>query len=194
MTRDKIIDATLNQYAMFGYHGATMQKIAAEVGIKPASIYFFYKNKKTLFTAAFQTLLEDHFSDTQRVFNEIKEEKVEVIFETLLKNTVIYHKGNLKYTRAYMSLITSPPSQMTTSLHTYMKKFDIWFNDSLIHILKRDKQLTDEQALRIIRQFILLLDAIFWEINLYEDEILAEQVEHATNIIIILLGGVELAK
>ncbi|QGS69444.1 TetR family transcriptional regulator [Oceanobacillus sp. 143] len=47
MLQKELIDAALHQYALHGYHGATMRKIATEVGIKPASIYFFIKIKKS---------------------------------------------------------------------------------------------------------------------------------------------------
>ncbi|MFK4997063.1 TetR/AcrR family transcriptional regulator [Bacillus sp. N9] len=44
--REKLINAAIKQYALHGYHGATVKKIADEVGIKPPSIYFSIKIRK----------------------------------------------------------------------------------------------------------------------------------------------------
>ncbi|QDY46998.1 helix-turn-helix transcriptional regulator (plasmid) [Planococcus glaciei] len=48
MTREEILKAALLLYSKHGYQGATMRKIADEVGIKPASIYFFLRKQGSL--------------------------------------------------------------------------------------------------------------------------------------------------
>ncbi|MBS4197206.1 TetR/AcrR family transcriptional regulator [Lederbergia citri] len=190
MTKDKILEAAIHQYSLHNYHGATMQKIAKEVGIKPASIYFFYKNKEALFVAAFQKLLENHFERMQTILEEVREKPILDIFATLMKGTVEYHKNNMNETNAYISLITSPPAEIKKFLHEHMNKFDAWMIDSLHHLIKRDHpEKSDEETINLTRQFILLLDGIFWEINLYDDEELSEQIEQALHILDILLGG-----
>lgn len=49
MSSDKIKEAALSQFALDGYEGASLRKIADEVGIKKPSIYAHYKNKDDLF-------------------------------------------------------------------------------------------------------------------------------------------------
>ncbi|MCJ8008463.1 TetR/AcrR family transcriptional regulator [Lederbergia wuyishanensis] len=190
MTKDKILEAAIHQYSLHNYHGATMQKIAKEVGIKPASIYFFYKNKESLFVAAFQKLLEDHFKRMQSILEEVHEKPILDIFATLIKGTVEYHKNNMNETNAYISLVTSPPAEIKKFLHDHMNKFDKWMIDSLHHLIKRDHpKISDEEAVNLTRKFILLLDGIFWEINLYDDDELSVQIEQAVHILEVLLGG-----
>ncbi|MCR2822592.1 TetR/AcrR family transcriptional regulator [Lederbergia panacisoli] len=195
MTKDKILEAAIHQYSLHNYHGATMQKIAKEVGIKPASIYFFYKNKEALFVAAFQKLLENHFERMQTILEEVREKPILDIFAALMKGTVKYHINNMGETNAYISLITSPPAEIKKFLHDHMSKFDKWMIDSLHHLIKRDyPEKSDEETVNLTRQFILLLDGIFWEINLYDDDDLSEQIEQALHILDILLGGNNHAK
>ncbi|MBS4219477.1 TetR/AcrR family transcriptional regulator [Bacillus sp. FJAT-49711] len=195
MTKDKILEAAIHQYSLHNYHGATMEKIAKEVGIKPASIYFFYKNKESLFAAAFQKLLESHFVRMQTILEEVREKPVLVIFATLMKGTVEYHKSNMNETNAYISLVTSPPAEIKKFLHDHMIKFDTWMIESLHHLIKRDfPEISDKETINLTRQFILLLDGIFWEINLYDDDELSMQIEQALHILEILLGGNKNAK
>ncbi|GIN73121.1 TetR family transcriptional regulator [Bacillus sp. J14TS2] len=188
MTKDKILSAAINQYSMFNYHGATMQKIAKEVGIKPASIYFFYKNKEELFIAAFQKLLESHFEQMKIILAEVQGKGILEIFHSLLSGTVAYHKSHMQETNAYISLVASPPAEMKQFLQEHMKTFDIWMFDSLVELAKQDfPHLTEKKATMLTKQFALLMDGIFWEINLYDDETLQEQINQANTIMGILL-------
>lgn len=49
MSAEKIRDVALSHFAHFGYEGASLSKIAEEVGIKKPSIYAHYKGKDDLF-------------------------------------------------------------------------------------------------------------------------------------------------
>ncbi len=192
LTKDKILAAAINQYSMFNYHGATMQKIAKEVGIKPASIYFFYKNKEELFIAAFQKLLQSHFEQMKRILDEAKDRGLLEIFQSLLTGTVAYHQSHRQETNAYISLVASPPAEMKQFLQEHMKTFDTWMFDSLVELAKRDfPHLTEAEAKVLTKQFVLLMDGIFWEINLYDEETLQEQIDQAHQIMAKLLEGLQ---
>jgi TetR/AcrR family transcriptional repressor of uid operon len=49
LARDVIIEAAASQFARKGYHGTTMEDIAAAAGYSPAAIYKYFKNKEDLF-------------------------------------------------------------------------------------------------------------------------------------------------
>jgi AcrR family transcriptional regulator len=46
--RDKILSASIQLFAEYGYHAATMRDIAQIAGIQAASIYYHYPSKQTL--------------------------------------------------------------------------------------------------------------------------------------------------
>lgn len=190
MTKEKILKAAINQYSIHNYHGATMKVIADEVKIKPASIYFFYKNKEELFLAAFKKILNDHFEHIKQIVDEVKDQPILKIYESIIKGTVHYHKQNMNMTNAYISLVTSPPASFKQYLHSHMQNFDKWIIRTLTTFIKRDfPEISDEKASQITKQFILLMDGIFWEINLYDDEELHEQINQSLYIMEKLLGG-----
>lgn len=180
----KLIDAALHQYALHGYHGATMRKIAAEVGIKPASIYFFYENKEELFIAAFKQLLDNHFSKMESILKENKDKPVEQIFSAMFQGIVSHHKGDIQGTNAYISLVTSPIPEITKYLYNHMLRYNDWLVDSLESILKSSyPMLLQHEIDRVIKQFVLIGNGIFWGIKLYHDEDFEEQVVLANQII-----------
>lgn len=190
LTKEKILQAAIHQFAVHGYQGATMRNIANEVGIKPASIYFFYKNKEALFLAAFESLLNNHFDEMKRIIEEKDGQPIKEVLAALMRGAVSFHLSNRHEMNAYITLITSPPPEILQLLQKHVQKFDKWLTDTLLALIHRDNQhLTDKQAERIVRQFAILIDGVFWEINLYEKHELDEQIEEAIYILELLLGG-----
>jgi AcrR family transcriptional regulator len=51
ITKDKIIEESRQLFAEKGYEGTSMSDVAEAVGIKKASLYYFFKNKEILFVA-----------------------------------------------------------------------------------------------------------------------------------------------
>ncbi len=186
--KQKLIDAALVQYALHGYDGATMRKIANEVGIKPASIYFFYKNKNELFIAAFQQLLENHFTKMKDIINENMGKHVSEIFTALLHGIVDHHKGDKEGTNAYISLVTSPIPEIHTYLTKHMLQFNAWLSKSLEQALKASyPSLTQIDIDMTVKKYALLGNGVFWGINLYEGEDFKEQVELAEELMMSIL-------
>lgn len=184
MKRQELIDAALLHYSLHGYQGATMRKIATEVGIKPASIYFFYENKEALFIAAFEQLLNNHFTAMKQILHENKDASVEKIFSAMLKGIVSHHTGDLQATTAYISLVTSPIPEIKADLQKHMLKYTDWLVVSLESVLKRDFPLIPASEVnRVFKQFVLLGNGVFWGINLYKGEDFEEQVALADKMI-----------
>lgn len=154
-----------------------MRKIADEVGIKPASIYFFYENKEALFIAAFKQLLDNHFSIMKKILHEQQDAPVDKIFSAMFQGIVSHHTGDLQSTTAYVSLVTSPIPEIKVDLQKHMRKFANWLVESLEAALRRTYPLiTENEVDRIIKQFVLLGNGVFWGIFLYEGEDFEEQV------------------
>ena len=184
MTKQELIDAALLHYSLHGYQGATMKKIADEVGIKPASIYFFYENKEKLFIAAFQELLDKHQKEMERVFKQSQNKEIEQIFVSIIHGIVAYHKGDERGTMAYISLLTSPITEMKKFLQAHMLQFNDWLTQSFEVVINSNyPEITEEEVDFVIKQFVFLTNGVFWSINLYDGEVFEEQVRVAENFI-----------
>ncbi|MGE7595719.1 TetR/AcrR family transcriptional regulator [Peribacillus frigoritolerans] len=192
MKRQELIDAALLHYSLHGYQGATMKKIADEVGIKPASIYFFYKNKEELFIAAFQHLLDNHLAEMKRILAETSSRSVDRIFSEMLHGIVKYHKDDEQGTMAYISLVTSPVPEIKLYLQKYLLHFNDWMVSSLEDLLRQSyPSLSTDEVDQIIKQFVLLGNGLFWGINLYEGQDLMEQVQIADRFISSMFRDIE---
>lgn len=160
-----------------------MKRIADEVGIKPASIYFFYENKEQLFIAAFQQILENHHEAMKKTLAENIDKPVEKIFPAMLQGIVDHHTSNMAETSAYLSLVTAPVPEIKNHIQSYLTGFNDWMADVLESALyKNYPSISLEDVNRIIKQYVLLGNGIFWGINIYNADYLAEQVQLAEQI------------
>lgn len=58
-TKDRIVSTMYDLVAQKGYDKASLGQIADAMGIKKASIYYYFKSKEEIFIAIFNELLED---------------------------------------------------------------------------------------------------------------------------------------
>ena len=59
MTKDKILQVSINLFSEFGYDNVSIRQIAKEVGIKESSIYNHYKSKESIL----ETILDYYISE-----------------------------------------------------------------------------------------------------------------------------------
>ncbi|MEW6077713.1 MAG: TetR/AcrR family transcriptional regulator [Thermodesulfobacteriota bacterium] len=57
-TRQLILDAAAGEFAVYGFSGARVDRIAREAGVNKAMIYYIYKNKDELHLAVLEHLFE----------------------------------------------------------------------------------------------------------------------------------------
>lgn len=181
MTQELLLQAALQLYAKHGYQGASMRKIAEEVGIKPASIYFFFKNKEELFREVFKRTLARHNDAMRKTLQRHADEPVEKIFAAMLRTTVDHHAGDRDEMATYISLVISPPTpDFQKQLDDYFSSFSIWLADALNDALRRDfPDITESEATSVIGQYVLLANGIFWSINIFSPNELAFQLRMA---------------
>lgn len=88
VTKDRILQTALVLFARNGFEGARMEKLAAEVGINKASLYFHFKSKEELFRALFQQILLEYKEALQVILSETKtlpvKERLTAIYEKYL--------------------------------------------------------------------------------------------------------------
>jgi AcrR family transcriptional regulator len=78
--RQQILQAARQVFAREGFYSATIQKIAAEAGMKsPSLVYWYFKNKKELFQAIMEEL-SPVLSQLPNLWSRIDDPPEEVLF------------------------------------------------------------------------------------------------------------------
>ncbi|ASK63931.1 hypothetical protein CFK37_18095 [Virgibacillus phasianinus] len=171
MTKNKIILATINNFSTHGYHGATMSKIAKEVDIKPASLYYFFESKEDLFKQAIQVILDNHFSSMKTSFFNHKKENITNLFSELFRSIVYHHTSNIVETKAYVTMVSSPIPNIKKEVSEYLVQYNEWLLKNLTGVIKGQYTNLDEHTIRkIIDYFIFIGNGLFWGIVIYDQE------------------------
>lgn len=63
MTKDKIMNVSIDLFSQFGYDGVSVRQIASEVGIRESSIYNHFKSKEEILKAIMEYYIEVMTSD-----------------------------------------------------------------------------------------------------------------------------------
>jgi AcrR family transcriptional regulator len=68
--REKVLAATVELFAEYGYHAATMRDIARIAGIQAASIYYYYANKQALLVEIMETHMLRLNANLERIVSQ----------------------------------------------------------------------------------------------------------------------------
>jgi len=58
-TAERIVEAATNQFFARGYHGASMKELAAEAGVRSATLYYHFPNKEEILVEIMRTTLDE---------------------------------------------------------------------------------------------------------------------------------------
>ena len=74
-----ILAAAVRVFNAKGYSGAKTLEIAREAGISEPTMYKHFENKKALFLACFQSIVEDLFSEYRALYRKYRDDEVEYL-------------------------------------------------------------------------------------------------------------------
>lgn len=189
MTKEKLIEAALSIYAEHGYKGTTMKKIADAVGIKAASIYFFYPNKEALLRGVFQKILENHREELQKTFEQVKELPVQKSLTQLIIGVAHYHRNDITGAKAYIQLMTSGRAEFKLEFSEYVNNFEEWllknYLDALVVMFPNA---TEKEIRNCILQVELIANGLFWSTIVYTGEAFQQQMQVAEELLVVLIN------
>ena len=183
-TRNKILEAALNNISQSGIDGATMKKIADDCDIKSASIYYFFKNKNALLKDTLKIVMDRHFESQLLAYSVNESSDLLTRLESLLDKIVLYHISHPIETSVYLHFINHSDKHIQDAVLNYQYEYGNWLKNILYedYIKDENSDLLDEYK-KIIDMFILLANGLFWETVLYSEEELDYQIELAKELI-----------
>ncbi len=67
--RRQILDAALNVYIRFGYHGTDMDEVAKDAKLAKGLVYYYFKTKKELFAELYTWMFNEGFALSEKLLN-----------------------------------------------------------------------------------------------------------------------------
>lgn len=97
-TRDRIMSAAEDAFAYYGFSGASLQDIADRVGVKKASLFYYFKGKEELYAEVIQRVFKALEGILFPTINDASANYAEKI-EALVGNTFDMLAANPNYAR-----------------------------------------------------------------------------------------------
>ncbi len=75
MTKDKILDVASVEFSKYGYDAVSMNNLVKKIDINKATVYYHYKDKKTLYIEVIKSVVEAINEKTRLLFTQNLEGK-----------------------------------------------------------------------------------------------------------------------
>lgn len=171
MSSVSIKQVALTQFALEGYEGASLRKIAEEVGIKKPSIYAHYKNKEDLFLHVVRYVFQ---LERRRILVFFQEQNnLDTPLELKLRRLLDWIQEEFQSqdaARFLMRMAYFPPQALHDEVKEIVYPFFYGMERMLAKLIARDSgkgKLSQEEAMQYAIAFMTFIDGATVEL-LYE--------------------------
>lgn len=166
MSQTKIRDVALSQFASYGYEGASLSKIAEEVGIKKPTIYSHYKGKDDLFLTVVRYVFQ---LERRKVLSYFKMAQTKPLKEKLEGFFSMIEEGfNNSYTTKFLLRVSFfPPAPLMDEVMTLANSFIDGLHRLLIKLMKyhqKQGEFTGVEIEEAALAYVTMVDGVLVEL------------------------------
>ncbi len=165
-TRDRIIEAAGKLFHAEGIRAVSVDAVAEKAGLTKRTLYYHFRSKDDLIAAYLETRDQPNLALFQRWFTETvgsTADKVQGIFCNLAASARHPKWKGCGFLRTSVELIHLPGHPAILAGRTHKKRVEDWLCSLFADVRPPD------EARRLARQIILLLDGAFAVVLLHRD-------------------------
>lgn len=172
ITRERIFQAALKIFALHGFEGARMDKIAAEVGINKASLYFHFKSKEEIFWELFKDIVQKYRDKMKTIVTDFKDMPCKERLIAIYREYLEYNYDNAEmdfWNRVYYL----PPSNLREEIISITSESMKEFVADLAYIMEegiKQKELRPMNPSHMANTFYYILTCIDLSSGLMDKE------------------------
>ncbi|HHX48840.1 MAG TPA: TetR/AcrR family transcriptional regulator [Clostridiales bacterium] len=154
LSRQRILDAALEEFANYGYLGASLNRVCKEKNISKGMIYHYFRSKDELYLLC----LENCFNDLTKYLKinfENKNNDIESMLKQYFELRLDFFAKNPLYLGLFSDLILNTQNHLKTNICVIKKDFDelnISILKSMLNTASLRKGLTIDT---IVKDFIM---------------------------------------
>jgi AcrR family transcriptional regulator len=147
-TNAKIKKIAFRLFLENGYEGTNIREISSKVGIKAASLYFYYKSKEELFFSVYDEICSNNLRHLQNLQVLKQDISLEDKFYLIFKKRVEYYAQDIVTQKFITRFHMFPPEEISLQLRT---KFNYWISEENKIIISIIKQCIDNGIIKSSR-------------------------------------------
>lgn len=156
-TRDRIVKAANALFYRFGIRAVSVDAIAQKAGVTKKSLYYHFKSKDDLVAAYLVSRDQPNLIQFRRWFEEADgtaSDRIGSIFRNIAMAAGSRKWKGCGFLRTASELIDTPGHPAVKAASNHKRKLEQWLTDAI-------REHGVEEAPRIARQVVLLLDGAF---------------------------------
>ncbi|MFD9626641.1 TetR/AcrR family transcriptional regulator [Peribacillus muralis] len=129
VTRDQILQTAAQLFMTYGYDGVSMEQVADASNVTKASVYYYFKNKATLFSIAVSSMFRRIKEQTDKLLHSskgLKHRLYEVTFEHLKRPHIdfetLLQEASLSLTEEHIQEIRTAENEVHQALENIFKQ------------------------------------------------------------------------
>ncbi|WP_163529234.1 MULTISPECIES: TetR/AcrR family transcriptional regulator [Halobacillus] len=177
MSKQKIIDVSLERFAHNGYENTSLTDIASKVGIKKPSLYNHFGSKEAIFLEVLKEVAmkeTEHFQAfTEKTYDQPVKQRLERVYQFYVD-----HMANSTEGTFFKRFTFFPPEDFSEEIKQVFLQVEEQTNDIIRPIIEKGMK---EGSLRqlpikdVLSAFYTLIDGLFLEENFYDKDTLAQR-------------------
>lgn len=185
ITKERIFQVALKIFAENGYEGARIDKIATEVGINKASLYFHFKSKEELFKELFHNIISKYQDKMKAIVSDHKELSTKDRLKAIYTEYLDYNWGNPEmefWNRVYYL----PPSSLRDEIFSITSDTKKEFVADLAQIMEEGvsrKELRKLDTYHMANTFYYVLTCIDLSADIMKKEDSLRDMEHCFEVL-----------
>ncbi|MCI2057485.1 MAG: TetR/AcrR family transcriptional regulator [Oscillibacter sp.] len=157
LSRQRILDAAMEEFSRSTYNAVSMNTICAENNISKGNLYHYYKDKDELYLLCVEKCFDtitDYLNETEKELTGTAEQKLGSYFDARLH----FFAENQIYLGIFTSAAFSPPENLVAEISKRRNKFDT-LNISVLTRLLQSEPLRGGLSIEaVVRDFGMYMD------------------------------------
>jgi len=154
-TRRRILDAASHEFALYGYGGASLRRIAAAAGLKVGSLYFHFPTKDDLVVAALVDGVESARSQLLAAIDAVPDDSspTERLHAAILGHLQALHASDDR-AAAVVRMVDTLPHDLRAAHSHHEKRFArVWLD--VLKKGQRDGAVRTDLNVRVLRDLVI---------------------------------------
>jgi len=125
LRKDQIRTATLRCFSQYGFNKTTMDDIASAIGMKKASLYYYYKNKETVFCEMVESEVQSFIEKAEGTISRTKSATNKLFLLVKLETEYFQEKVGM-FDLSVSTIIEAQPLLNKMMEKVRLKDVDLW--------------------------------------------------------------------
>jgi len=137
MTKDNILKVATKEFSIYGYDAVSMNKLASKLEVNKATIYYHFKDKKSLYQEILQSLIQLNQEKNEAIANS--DIPAEEKFRQYIKLFIHTIKENPEIVPIALREMANLGGNLEDSISSYLEKEMLYLKNIVLQLNLKEK-------------------------------------------------------